>query len=329
MAMTHYAPVLGEYWRLIESYHLDPEPIFRKVQLDPDLMNNIYARIPYAGIEALWQEMTHVIDDPAIGLKLADFWHPSSSGPLGYAWLASSSLRTAFERVIRFLRVFTDGMSCRIEENDETFEFIHSFHKNSLNIPCHADAILVTLTLLCRINYGTDLNPQSVKFTHSAPVNTGDYYAYFRCPVEFDANTNRLAFTVETVDKRLVCSQPQLAELNDQVMIKYLANLDQNNIVEKVKAIIIEQLPSGKINDRYVADSLYLTPRTLQRKLAAQGTSFKTLLNDVRKSLADQYIKDNHLSINEISFLLGFSEISSFSRAFKRWNGAAPSNLRK
>ncbi len=329
MAMTHYAPILGEYWRLIESYEVDPEPIFRKLNLDPALIHDIYARIPYSGIELLWQEMTAVIDDPAIGLKLSGFWHPSGSGPLGYAWLASSSLRTAFERVIRFLKVFTDGMSCRIEESDGKFVFVHSFHEQSLNIPCHVDAILSTLILLCRINYGKELNPELVQFTHDAPVNTGDFYAFFRSPVEFNASENSLLFPVDVVDKRLICSQPKLAQLNDQVMIEYLAKLDHGNIVEKVKAIILEQLPSGKITDSYVAENLYMTSRTLQRRLAVEGTSFKTLLNEVRKNLADQYISDNHLSINEISFLLGFSEISSFSRAFKRWNGSPPSDLRK
>ena len=116
MAFTNHAPVLGAFWRLIESYGKDPRPIFRKLYLDPKLAENPNARIPYAKVEALWIEIIEAIDDPFIGLKAAELWHPSYSGPMGYAWLASSSLRTAFERLIRYLRVVTEGMQCRMEE---------------------------------------------------------------------------------------------------------------------------------------------------------------------------------------------------------------------
>jgi AraC-like DNA-binding protein len=328
MAITSHAAVLGTFWKLIESYGKDPDPLFRKLYLDPRLAENPHARIPYAKVEALWVEITALIDDPFIGLKTAELWHPSSSGSLGYAWLASSSLRTAFERVVRYLRVFSEGMQCRIEEEKGEFSLIHAFHKDSFDIPEQADAILATLTALCRINYGQNLNPISVSFTHPAPDDTGEYFSFFRCPVNFSAPDNRITLSQEVVVKRLPSSNPLLVQLNDQIMIKYLAKLDDDNIIERVKVAILDQLPSGQVTDSTVADALYMARRTFHRRIQQENTTFRSVLNEVRQELASQYIQDSSLSLSEISFLLGFAEISSFSRAFKRWTGIAPSTYR-
>ena len=328
MALTNHAASLGGLWKLIESYGKDPDPIFRKLYLDPKLIENPNARIPYAKFEALWKEINESIDDPYIGLKAAELWHPSNLGSLGYAWLASSSLRTAFERVVRYLRVVTEGMHCWIEEKNGEFSFIHSFLEGSLNISVQADAILAMLITLCRINYGQSLNPISVSFTHPVPEDTGEYFAFFRCPVNFDASDNRIIFSQEVVDKRLPSYNPLLAQLNDQIMIEYLAKLNGDNIIERVKAAILDQLPSGQVTDSSVADALYMSRRTFYRRLKQENITFRSVLNEVRQELSTQYLQNSRLSLNEISYLLGFAEISSFSRAFKRWTGSSPSAFR-
>ena len=325
MALTNYAGALSSIWKIIESYGKDPEPVFRKLNLDIKLAEDLNARIPYAKVEELWKETIKLVNDPCVGLKAAALWHPSSVGALGYAWLASSSLRAAFERLIRYLRVITEGVECRIEESDGEFSVIHCFNKEVLNIPQIADAHIAILVALCRINYGQNLNPVSISFTHPAPEEPGGYFAFFRCPVIFDASDNRITLTQEVVDKRLLSANPLLAQLNDKVMINYLAKLEGDNIIERIKAIIIDQLPSGTVTDSRVAEALYMSKRTFHRRLQQEETTFRIILNELRQELADKYIKDSSLNLNEISFLLGFSEISSFSRAFKRWTGSSPS----
>jgi len=329
MAMTNHAGILSIFWRIIESYGKDPDPIFRKLHLDIKLAEDPNARIPYAKVETLWKEMITLVDDPYIGLKIPALWHPSYGGGFSYAWLASSSLRSAFERFVRYLRVVTEGHEYTIEETNREFSVIHSFNKEALNIPQIVDAHFAILVSLCRINYGQNLAPVSISFTHLAPEETGEYFAFFRCPIIFDAPDNRITLTQEVVDKRLLSANPLLAELNDQVMINYLAKLEGDNIIERVKAIIVDQLPSGNVTDGSVADSLYISKRTFHRRLQQEETTFRLILNDLRHELADKYIKDSRLNLNEISFLLGFSESSSFSRAFKRWTGSSPSTYRE
>ena len=119
-----------------------------------------------------------------------------------------------------------------------------------------------------------------------------------------------------------------MARLSDQVMIRYLADHDKNDIQNRVITQIIEQLPSGNLSDTSIAEALYMNTRTLQRRLKEAGTSYTKLLSQVRNDLAMKYIREKNLTLTEISFLLGFSEMSSFSLAVKKWTGKSPSEAR-
>jgi len=101
------------------------------------------------------------------------------------------------------------------------------------------------------------------------------------------------------------------------------------NILNRAKAAIIDNLGSGDVNETSVAESLHMTPRNMHRKLQKEDSSFKILLTEIRRELAQQYIQDRSKTLTEISFLLGFSEVSSFSRAYKGWTGQPPSEARQ
>jgi AraC-like DNA-binding protein len=106
----------------------------------------------------------------------------------------------------------------------------------------------------------------------------------------------------------------------------YLANLDRSQVAMQIKSKLIDALPSGPVTEQDMAKALNMSLRSLQRKLKEEDTSFKKILEETRKELSAQYIKNSRLSLGEITFLLGFSEPANFSRAFKRWTGVAPSD---
>jgi AraC-like DNA-binding protein len=297
MYATNNACLMNGVWNLLEFYGIDPEPLFREMAMNPELMRQSGGRY-----------------------RLENF------SALGYAMLASNCLRTALERVVRYHRVLTDEQPLKLDETEAGLTVSLVF---SHDIPERDDAVLAVLMRMCRLNYIDDLAPVSVTLTRPKPSCSARYFEYYRSPVVFDAPTNSLTLPLVAVDKNLPGSNPQLAELNDQVMIEYLAELDQDNIIHKVKAVIIDQLPSGKITDEGVARELHMSSRKLQRQLQSTGTTFSTLLNEMRQDLAQQYLREQDISMTEIAFLLGFSESSAFSRAFKRWIGVSPSEYRK
>jgi AraC-like DNA-binding protein len=321
---------LGKFvWKLLEEYGHEPEPLFIEAGLDTNLINNPEARISYEVADKLWNKASELITDPCFGLHAVNYWHPSHFGALGYAWLASSSLRTAFNRFERYSHTVSEFIDFQLEDTAEGF--VVTFLPKSFvsAIPPRTDAALAVFVKMCRINAGEDLNPSMVHIKHEEFSCSGEYYSFFRSPIQFGAEANSLTFPTAMIDKVLDGANPLLAQLNDQLMILALAKLDRKNIEHRVKAAIIEELPSGKVSQEIIAKALHMSIRNLQRKLKNMNTSFRDILEETRRELAKQYIHNTDVSLNEVTFLLGFSESSSFSRAYKRWHGVTPSKSRK
>ncbi len=316
-------------WKLLEEYGHNPEIVFLEAGLDPKLMYNPDARMSYEVADKLWSKTSELIDDPCFGLRAIKYGHPSHFGALGYAWLASSSLRTAFNRFDRYVHTVSEFVDFQLEDTADGFVVTIITKPFVLDVPARIDAILAIFIKMCRINVDEELNPSLVTFTHKEFPCSGEYYAFFRSPIQFGAATNSFTLPTEVIDQPLDGTNPQLALLNDQVMISILAKLNRNNIEQRVKAAIIEQLPSGNISQEVVANELHMSVRNLQRKLKNIDTSFRELLDEIRRELAKQYVTSSDVNLSEVTFLLGFSESSTFSRAYKRWHGVTPSEVRK
>ena len=123
-------------------------------------------------------------------------------------------------------------------------------------------------------------------------------------------------------------ASPDMAQHNDEIVMGYLAQMDRQDIVNRVRRLIIEELASGNLSKQGVADKMHMSPRNLQLKLAAENTTFQDILDNTRQSLATGYMEQSHLAITEIAYLLGFSDASNFTRAFRRWFGVSPREYR-
>lgn len=329
MPETALASAIHPLWSLLEDHGQEPDPLFRKAGIDPAWLKNPKARLPVAACNIAWLRASSRITDPCFGVKAGEHWHPSMFGALGYAWLASTSLREALGRLARYTDLVLERGAVEVSDGsggDVTVTL--SYQGSPFTLPALADATLSILLRLCRLNAGDALNPKRITLFHSAPSNAGSYFSYFRCPVEFDAERDSLTLDKKVVDEPLPTANPHLAHLNDQEIIRYLAGLDRNRIVDRARATIIEQLASGRVSGETVARALHVSVRTLNRQLQGEGTSFKSLLDDTRCKLAGTYLSDEHISLTQIAFMLGFSEPSAFTRAYRRWTGQPPSAAR-
>ncbi len=331
MSQSVLTKTAGLAWSLLESYGIDPLPLFRKVHIDPELMNDMSSRTNWTTQDALWQGVADSVNDPCFGLKVGDFWHPSHMHALGYAWLSSTTLHSAFKRLSRFSKIVNPNIIVELSNSPDqlNIEVRSASDTISRDASWYADGDMSVLMAMCRANYGAKLNPVSIEFKHAEPTCAGDFFALFRCPVSFGAEHNRMRLSHKDTNKRLPGSNEMMSQIHDQEMIRYLAKLDDGDIVNKVKNVILEQLPDGRMSDTRVAETLFMSNRNLQRKLEAQNTTFKTILTQIRQELAIKYIKDPQLTLTEVSFMLGFSEMSAFSRAFKQWTGQSPKAQRQ
>jgi AraC-like DNA-binding protein len=327
--MSVFAPSVASFWRQIEDYGIDAEPLFRKHGIPKSTLFDHNARISDLKIDRISAEVVKQTEDPFFGLKEEKYFLPSHMGPLGFAWLASTSLRSAMERLQRSIKVLHEQLEIEISEKPDTLIVSANASSPYADPVYRADAQLAILTRMCRFICGDEWNPVKVTYIHPSPADTSYYFQLFRCPVEFNAGKNSMHVDRQKAEQRLTGSNKQLAQLNDHIVIRYLASQAKADIVNKVKAAILAKLGEGSVTEATIADELHMSTRNLNRKLVAHNTSFKAVLLEIRSELASQYISDASLTLTEISYMLGFSEISSFSRAFKRWTGQSPSEARR
>ncbi len=319
-------------WRILERNGVDPAPVFLAAGLNPSALSEPRARYGARDGGAVWSAAARLISDPAFGLQAAEAWRPTDFHALGYAFLASDNLRTAIARLERYhavvnpVIVFTEDPGPHPHRLSLTYRIASS---DFPDVPELEDARWAVILGICRYAFGQGLDPVEVCFTHPAPAATGPYFGLFRCPVQFDAPAPRLTFSREDAERPLPARNRELAKANDAVLAAYCSELSAQETVSRVKHAILDRLPSGTPGAEEIARDLIMSPRTLQRRLTNEGTSFKRLLEIVRRELAEQYIADPGCSLADITYLLGFSEASAFSRAFKRWTGESPSSVRE
>jgi AraC-like DNA-binding protein len=315
--------------RALDAGGHDSRAIFESAGLDPAKLNDPDARYPIDGMGRLWRLAAQVTRDPYFGLTTANHWHPTTLSALGYSWMASDSLRDALVRMSRYGRIVSTVADMALEESDENFAFRLQSRLPRVEVPNEAvDAALATLVKMCRMSYGEDFHPLRVATIRPEFDDPTRYLNFFRAPVEFSAESNVLYFSKISLEEHLPTANPRLARINDKVITEYLAQFDKRSTATRVRAKLIDLLAAGHVTQQDVADSLHMSLRTLQRKLSEEQTSYKDLLGETRKELANQYLREAHLSVSEVTYLLGFSEPSNFARAFKRWTGHTPSEFR-
>ncbi len=325
-----YVPTLNSVWNVMQKFNVDPRPIFENFGLyEKDLQDSSKRCHAYIEI-ALWHHAQNIIQEPCLGLDSGrDTWHPSQLGALGYAWLASSTLERAFHRLSRFQHLVTNAYEVDIGISNILYTVSIRYSKQNPAFQARSESIISTLLCMSCMNFGNNLRIQHVSFVHPAPDNIDKYLGVFDRQPEFSAATDSISFSMEDIRKKLPSANHIFAEMMDQSIIKALSQLESNSIVSQVKSVILEQLSCGKVTEEDVSGLLNMSKRKLQLKLADEGVRFKSLLDDIRSNLAKEYLKEQNLCLSEIAFLLGFSEVSSFSRAFKRWTGVSPGQYKK
>lgn len=314
--------------KVIENSGHNSRDVFEKAGLDANQLRDPNARYSYQSMTRLWCLAREVTHDPCIGIKAAGYWHPTTLHALGYSWMASMTLYEALDRTIRYLHIVSTATGLIMEEQGNLVRLI--FPKTEIEEPAieALDAAMAVIVGMCRTSYGPEFRPAFVHMVREKPVCDSEFSQHFGIPVDFSSSENALGFIRDNLNLKLPTANAELARVNDRIVAEYLAELEKDDIVSQVKYKIIQQLPSATLTEELIAKSLNKSLRSLQRKLTEQNTSYKKLLDVTRQDLAIQYIRDRRYSINEITYLLGFSEPGNFSRAFKRWTGSSPSTYR-
>ena len=318
------------FMRLLELHGVDAERFVRDGGYAPELLRDPAARLPSDAVDVAACAAAARIADPAFALRAARCWHPSDLGALGYAWLASSTLRTALMRLERYARILGERAQLRMESGPAGLRVVFDpRRKDPLVAALGADYAMSLVMALCRMNFGDALRPVEVALRRPRPQDASPWDRFYGRRVDFGARVNAFVLSRADADAPLAVSNRQLAGVLDAVLVRQLADLERDNVAARCKAMLLDKLASGEAPEQEIASAMHMSRRTLQRKLAEADLTYQQLVDDTRRDLALRYIEDPGKSVTEITFMLGFSGQSAFTRAFRRWTGKSPTDYRR
>jgi len=326
--MSIYTPLLGHLWKTLESYGVDPVEIIDEKHYRPTDASLTFRRVLFSDYDAMLTRAVDVVGDPAMGVRSARFFNPSYLGALGLAWMASSSLRTAMHRAARLRRMFNEQILLELVESPDRVRLVYRMTQPFSSPDVIGDAHVANLLQLCRIIYGPDLQPLEVTLSLPAPADPEPWLAHYGPAVRFGQEDNSFTISAKDADTPLTGSNPELVAIHEEVIERYLMKLDRNNILNRIRLHLMDELPSGRVTEGDMAKTLNMSKRTLHRKLQDNQETFGSILAQVRQDLATRYVRNPEFSITEIAFLLGYNDTSAFSRAFRNWFGRSPTDAR-
>ncbi|MDE2561059.1 MAG: AraC family transcriptional regulator [Sphingomonadales bacterium] len=319
-----YAAAIG---RTLESRGLLAEPIFTRAGVTNASRNDPLERLTSEQVTRLFAICVEATSDPYFGLGVSRHIHASNIHALGYALMASRTLWEFCLRLERYFAIVSQAAVLRIEREDD--RVILRFNRITNLCGETEDAFLAFMFRFMRLLLDKPLVPLQVCLMRTCPVAGPEpYIAEFGTLPAFSCAEGLVAFKSALIDEPLGGSCPDLAQFNDRIANDCLAKLKRSDILARTRATIVEGLSSGRCTRAQIARDLGLSQSVLQQRLTERGTSFHELLDETRCELALGYLQQPELSITEIAFLLGFADASNFTRAFKRWNGRAPSAFR-
>jgi AraC-like DNA-binding protein len=308
---------------------LDVASLFAAARIDPASLEGPAARLSSEKISHLWELAVERSRNPALALAQHHVARPASFDVVGYTMMSCADLRTAFDRLIRYLLILSDALTMTMIEEADGYRIDFVLLGGERPIPRQRiEFIFITVISFCRWITRSDVSPRSVELAYPAPSDLAPYRAAFRCPVAYDSERNSLTFRRADMALALPTSNPQLAELHERYAGEYLRHFDDAQTSYRVREAIVRRLPDGEPRRDEVAVELCMSERTLQRRLEEEKTSFVQLLDDTRRELADQYLGRLHLSLGQAAYLLGFADQSSFFRACRRWFKVSPGQYR-
>lgn len=311
--------------RTLNHQNFDGASILSPFDLTLEDIQQPEIRVEADLMDRIWRYAVSESNIESLGIIFAQYFRPGSLDGLGFAWAASDSLRDALNRLVRYFRVICTAGEVQLDvNNDDARVWLKIPLEAGIAFSPSIDAALALFVQLCRFARDDDFCVTRIEFQRIKPSDTTEYDNFFNCPIIYKAPENIIVFDISELDKPLPLTNPRLARANDEVVREYLSTFEDQDLASKVRSEIIEMLPSGLPTQDKIATRLFMSTRSLQRKLSGSNTTFSELLDQVRRDLAIQYLDNSHRGIGEISYLLGFTEPTNFARSFKRWTGHTP-----
>lgn len=310
---------------------VDKGALLRSVGIDPDSPVDPSQMVSDTEYYAFLERCATVDGDATtLPLRVGAAMRCDDYGAFGLAWKSAPDLRGSYRRAERYARVLTNVSTYEVERTAEgAFMHLHRAGERCLGLRLSNEATVASIVSISRQASSRDFQPIAVYFKHPAPESVTGHEAYFGCPAHFASSRDALLVSNEALETPNKLGDESISRFFDTHLETELAKLeDDSSLEQRVKIRVSRSLSEGVPAISDVARHLGMSGRTLQRRLSDRGYSYQALVDESRRRLAERLLQQTDYSLAEVAFMTGFSEQSSFTRAFKRWAGQTPRSYR-
>lgn len=311
------------------------EPLIEKYRLPADVLGHapgkLHLTTPVSVVPAIADEVAAALKDPHLGLSLSDWLPRGAYGVAEFLTRVGPTLRHSFENFTRFNAIVAPSQSFRFEVVEGEARFHNIVPQRPGALGRHLEEFSAAAVLKTCVSL-SDEKPSRVWFVHSRPgevdmnrLSAGVYTS----AISYDEPTNGFALDAALLDRPVNGGDAALYSFLEEHAVAALATRPRtDDLIDKLRHQIREALKQGEPNVERLATRLNMSGRTLQRRLSDLKTSFQEVLDVVRFDLARAYLKDVRLDVSQVAYLLGYSELRAFDRAFRRWASKSPTEWR-
>jgi AraC-like DNA-binding protein len=315
----------------LDRIGIDAEPLLSKAELSRDQLSQEQGRVSAASQYRFLELAAAETNDSLLGLRLAAEMDLRVAGVLFYLAASSATVAEALEHVVRYAATANEDIRLELlQHNGETI--ITSRHMLAIDESYRqfSEFLAVGLVRMLRRVTNRDSTPLRITFVHARNSGSKEVHQILRCPVEFTRPMNSWVLPKSVMEQPILSKDSHLLHILRTHAEDLLAERQRVGGLRSIVEDHLERaLPTGKVRAAVVAQQLGMSARSFARHLAAEETTFGEIVDRLRHRLALRYLEDERNSLQQIAWLLGYSEVAGFNHAFRRWSGTSPSSVRK
>ena len=309
----------------------DTDALLERSGIDVALLEKPENRVPFEQQQNLWGLAIETADTEAFGLHFARCIQPTNFGLVGYMVMNCRTIGECFEAIVRYQFLAGQGGEFSLQEEGG----LTTLYYTPVN-PDHPVSTQRVLGLLAatvsfgRWLVGEEFRPRQVRFTRPRPAAVEEYAEYFGCAVQFGQRVNCLCYDAAVTSLPIPNASEELFLLLSERANRLLDSIScRSGIASRIASLLASHLGGTLPEKSRIAAQLGMSERTLQRRLKEEGTSYQEILDNTRRYLARELLRSTRVPLTEVAAQLGFSEPSTFFRAFRKWEGMTPGQYRE
>ncbi|KDP84354.1 AraC family transcriptional regulator [Cupriavidus sp. SK-3] len=320
--------LLVKYSEIARTLGVDPERMIRHVGADRSCILSPDLHVPESWLAKVLESTEQASSCTSVGLLMAEAWRLSDFGPVSLLLQHQPTLRHALGQLETYRHLLSESVTVHVEEIDD-IAIVHLQLITERPNPGRQPVELSVGALLCLMKsmLGGRWKPRSVHFSHLAPASLHIHHRLFDTRVEFGCDFDGIILDRQDLDRRNPLGDVNLSRYARELLDQNLLGR-QVSMASNVRRAVHLLLPQGRSGIDKVGEKLGLSARTLQRRLEQEGEEFSSLVNEVRRGQAIRYLGDQRYPVSQVALLVGFSEVSTFSRWFSAQFGKSPTRWR-